>query len=90
MANGCIYPRHGVWRRDRGSDGATILLTTPDDWDFDRGDFNHKGCVVLDVESLERPSLRRNPACAAGILFTRRSKDAEGLNAEIWSPLLRP
>lgn len=44
--------------RSNNSD-KLLLIATPDDWNKDYNDYNHKGCVALEIVSLERPELRR-------------------------------
>jgi hypothetical protein len=44
-----------------GRDGRLLLLASPDDWVSSRQDYNHKGCVVLEVASLSPPALGRGP-----------------------------
>lgn len=44
----------------RSTDGKLLLIATPDDWVESQKDFNHKGCVVVQVKSLENPELERD------------------------------
>lgn len=44
----------------KGKDGELLLILSPDDWNSDKNDFNHKGCKVVEIESLENPSLTRD------------------------------
>jgi hypothetical protein len=46
---------------DHDKNGALLLLVTPDDWVASARDYDHKGCVVLQVASLAKPAL----ACGA-------------------------
>ena len=43
----------------KGTDGKLLLVCSPDDWNASKTDFNHKGCKVLEVKSLQNPSLER-------------------------------
>lgn len=52
----------------RGKIGDLLLIASPDDWNTEFGDYNHKGCVVLEVASLEEPSIRKD---ASGNLLLR-------------------
>ncbi|MBI3141533.1 MAG: hypothetical protein HYZ16_01755 [Bacteroidetes bacterium] len=42
------------------TDGTLLLVLSPDDWNVQEADFNHKGCQVLEVESLWMPTLARS------------------------------
>ncbi|GAB4026406.1 MAG: hypothetical protein Fur0011_2040 [Candidatus Microgenomates bacterium] len=44
----------------RGKQGELLLVASPDDWNKQMGDYNHKGCVVFEIESLEKPSLKKD------------------------------
>lgn len=44
----------------KGVDGQTLMITTPDDWNSRFQDYNHKGCVVLEVASMDNPTLKRD------------------------------
>lgn len=44
----------------RGMQGKLLLIASPDDWNEAAGDYNHKGCVALEIASLEKPSLKKN------------------------------
>lgn len=52
----------------RGKQGDLLLIASPDDWNTEFGDYNHKGCVVLEIASLEEPSVKKD---ASGNLLTR-------------------
>jgi len=52
----------------RAQDGALLALMTPDDWSQALGDFVHKGCVAVEVDSLSPARLARD---AAGRLKVR-------------------
>lgn len=41
------------------AEGKPVALLTPEDWSTTRQDFIHKGCSVVEVHSLSRPSLAR-------------------------------
>lgn len=43
----------------RSDSGKLLLIATPDDWNDEYKDYNHKGCVALEIVSLEKPELRR-------------------------------
>jgi len=61
----------------RGRDGKLLLIATPDDWNAARGDFNHKGCKVVEILSLETPALARD---ATGDLRVRAVVTASDAN----------
>jgi hypothetical protein len=44
----------------KGADGKLLLVCSPDDLNIAQNDFNHKGCKVLEIKSLENPSLERD------------------------------
>ncbi len=44
----------------KGKDGKLLLILTPDDWNAGKQDFNHKGCKVVEIKSLENPELERD------------------------------
>ena len=44
----------------RGKQEKLLLIASPDDWDEKFDDYNHKGCVALEIASLEKPSLKKN------------------------------
>lgn len=52
----------------RGKNGDLLLIASPDDWNTEFGDYNHKGCVALEIASLEEPSLKKD---ASGNLLVR-------------------
>lgn len=41
-------------------DGKILLIATPDDWNDQAQDFNHKGCKIVEIKSLESPELARD------------------------------
>ena len=43
-----------------GVDGKLLLICTPDDWNSSQNDFNHKGCKVVEIKSLENAELERD------------------------------
>lgn len=43
----------------KGTDGKLLLVCTPDDFNKAKNDFNHKGCKVVEIQSLENPRLER-------------------------------
>ncbi len=51
-----------------GKNGDLLLIASPDDWNTEFGDYNHKGCVALEITSLEGPSIRKD---ASGNLWLR-------------------
>lgn len=44
----------------KGTDGKLLLICTPDDFNSTKNDFNHKGCKVLEIQSLENPGFERD------------------------------
>ncbi|MCA9372175.1 exo-alpha-sialidase [Candidatus Woesebacteria bacterium] len=44
----------------RGVNGQLLMITSPDDWSSTFSDYNHKGCVALEVASMEQPALARD------------------------------
>ncbi|MGB4575284.1 MAG: hypothetical protein WBI06_00085, partial [Paludibacter sp.] len=44
----------------KGTDGKLLLICSPDDFNSTKNDFNHKGCKVLEIQSLENPSFERD------------------------------
>lgn len=43
----------------KGKDGNLLALLTPDDWNTTYNDFNHKGCKVVELESIDPPKIKR-------------------------------
>lgn len=43
----------------KGIDGKLLLICTPDDYNEILKDYNHKGCKVVEIKSLENPELER-------------------------------
>jgi hypothetical protein len=43
----------------KGTDGKLLMVCSPDDFNSSKNDFNHKGCKVVEIQSLENPSLER-------------------------------
>ncbi|GMV35011.1 MAG: hypothetical protein DCC59_05020 [Chloroflexi bacterium] len=44
----------------RGKQGDLLLVASPDDWNSEFGDYNHKGCVVLEIVSLDKPAVKKD------------------------------
>lgn len=44
----------------RGVDGKLLLVASPDVWNAALKDYNHKGCVVLEIQSMSTPRLARD------------------------------
>ena len=44
----------------KGIDGKLLLICTPDDYNDTLNDYNHKGCRVVEIKSLETPKLERD------------------------------
>lgn len=44
----------------RGKQGDLLLIASPDDWNNEFGDYNHKGCVVLEIVSLDKPAVKKD------------------------------
>ncbi len=43
----------------KGKDGKLYAILTPDDWNTTYNDFNHKGCKVIELESIDPPKIKR-------------------------------
>lgn len=61
-----------------GLDGKLLMLATPDDWNPAYADYNHKGCVVVEIASLAAPALARG---ADGKLKLRARVTASDANS---------
>ncbi|RIK30497.1 MAG: hypothetical protein DCC56_09235 [Anaerolineae bacterium] len=46
----------------RGKQGDLLLIASPDDWNYDIGDYNHKGCVIMEIISLDKPAVKKDDA----------------------------
>lgn len=46
----------------RGKEGDLLLIASPDDWNYDIGDYNHKGCVIMEIVSLDKPAVKKDDA----------------------------
>src|SRR3989344_1869475 len=44
----------------RGSNEELLLITSPDDWNANLQDYNHKGCVAIEIASLLQPALKKD------------------------------
>lgn len=65
----------------KGEDGKLLLVCTPDDWNSIEEDFNHKGCKIVEIKSLDNPELERD---IKGVLKVRThiiASDANGLGS---------
>ena len=65
----------------RGTDGKLVLVCSPDDYNNAAKDFNHKGCKVLEVKSLENPSLERDANGKLKIRTIITASDANDLGS---------
>jgi hypothetical protein len=61
----------------RGVDGRLLLVASPDEWNASLKDYNHKGCVVIEIQSLSTPRLARD---ANGRLVVRAVISASDSN----------
>ena len=64
-----------------GRDGKLLLIATPDDWNAARGDFNHKGCKVVEIQSLETPALARDADGKLRVRAVITASDANDLGS---------
>ncbi|MEI6305589.1 MAG: hypothetical protein WCP33_02090 [Deltaproteobacteria bacterium] len=62
----------------KGMDGKLLMIATPDDWNTTYSDYNHKGCVVVEIASLSSPALARG---ADGKLKLRSRVTASDANS---------
>lgn len=65
----------------KSKDGNLLLVLTPDDWNSNKNDFNHKGCKVVEIESLENPSLKRDNKGNLKIYASITASDANDLGS---------
>lgn len=63
------------------SDGTLLLIATPDDWNDALGDYNHKGCKVVEIKSLDQPELARHHDGSLKIRATITASDANDLGS---------
>lgn len=59
----------------RGKNGDLLLIASPDDWNTEFGDYNHKGCVALEIASLEEPSIQKD--ASGNVLLRARISDSQ-------------
>ena len=64
-----------------GVDGKLLLIGTPDDWNSDKMDFNHKGCKVVEIKSLEIPELERDNQGKLRVRVSISASDANDLGS---------
>jgi len=57
------------------------LICSPDDWNSAGNDFNHKGCKVIEIKSLETPSLERDSKGKLRIRVSITASDANDLGS---------
>jgi len=65
----------------KGIDGKLLLICSPDDWNSAGNDFNHKGCKVIEIKSLETPSLERDSKGKLRIRVSITASDANDLGS---------
>jgi hypothetical protein len=63
------------------ADGTLLLIATPDDWNDAAGDYQHKGCKVLEIQSLDQPELARHQDGSLKIRATITASDANDLGS---------
>lgn len=65
----------------KGVDGKLLLIATPDDWNSAENDYNHKGCKVLEIKSLENPELERDKQGNLKVRAIIAASDANSLGS---------
>lgn len=65
----------------KGQDGKFLLILSPDDWNYEKNDFNHKGCKVVEIISLENPSLERDSQGKLRVRVSITASDANDLGS---------
>ncbi len=64
-----------------GKQGGLLLIASPDDWNEQAGDYNHKGCVALEIESLENPGLMKDSSGNVAIHAVVKDSQANELGS---------
>lgn len=64
-----------------GKDGKLLLIASPDDWNSSKNDFNHKGCKVVEIKSLENPELERDNKGKLRVRVSITTSDANDLGS---------
>lgn len=59
----------------RGKQGDLLLIASPDDWNYEFGDYNHKGCVVLEIISLDKPAVKKDDS--GNVLLRAKIMDSQ-------------
>lgn len=72
----------------KGKDGKLLLICTPDDYNETLKDYNHKGCKVTEIKSLENPELQRdnNGKLKVRVSITASDSNELGSGASAYDP----
>lgn len=65
----------------KGTDGKLLLICTPDDYNYDLNDYNHKGCKVVEIKSLENATLERDNSGKLRIRVSITASDTNELGS---------
>ena len=65
----------------KGTDGKLLLICTPDDFNYDLNDYNHKGCKVVEIKSLENSTLERDNSGKLRIWASITASDSNKLGS---------
>ncbi len=64
-----------------GADGKPVLLGTPSDWVSAQNDLTHKGCKVIEIQSLDQPALARSSNGKLKVCAYITASDANSLGS---------
>ncbi|MCA9735413.1 MAG: exo-alpha-sialidase [Deferribacteres bacterium] len=64
-----------------GANGELLLISSPDDYVSSQKEFNHKGCKIVEIESLENPELARYKNGSLKIKAIITASDANALGS---------
>ncbi len=65
----------------KGTDGKLLLVATPDDYNTTEKDYDHKGCKVLEIKSLDNPALERDTNGKLKVRAVITASDANDLGS---------
>ena len=65
----------------KGTDGKLLMVATPDDWNSTAQDFTHKGCKVVEINSLSTPALERTTGGQLKVRAIITASDANSLGS---------
>ena len=65
----------------KSRDGKLLMVASPDDWNFTEKDYNHKGCKIVEVKSLDVPALERGTDGKLKVRAIITASDANGLGS---------